>query len=79
MMTTTGTFRPPAAAVLVPLVLLAASILAGPAAPLALADVPDALAAGGSSPVLVPEPATLLFVSVAGLVLFGRRRRGRLR
>lgn len=74
-MTTTETAKSsagPAAWLPVLLATLLAALL-GIAAP-ALADGSDPSSGGvGSQPVLVPEPATLVFVFSAALGLFGRR------
>lgn len=58
------------------LALLATLVLVGPIAPVAAEGVGDN---GGVQATPLPEPATLLFVSAAGLALFWRRTRQRVR
>jgi hypothetical protein len=71
-----------AAITLVGLLATSTSLALGPARPLAAtvkADLDDASDLHTSAPVVVPEPATLLFAGAAGLALFGRRRFRRIR
>jgi len=77
-MTTTGTRRSPAAPAIVSLVLLAATLLAVPAPP-AFAGNQVSPAGTSTTRVTVPEPATLIFAGLAGLAVFQRNQKHRLR
>jgi hypothetical protein len=77
-MTTTGTRRSPAAPAILSLVLLATVLLTAAVAP-TYANEDGAPAATSTAQPMVPEPATLIFVGVAGLVLFHRNGKERIR
>jgi hypothetical protein len=77
-MTTTGTCRSPAAPAILSLVLLATVLLTVAVAP-TYADEQGSPTATAAARPMVPEPATLIFVGVAGLVLFHRSGKQRVR
>ena len=78
-MTTTGTLRPPAATALLALSLLVATILTGSMTAPASADEVDFVSLDHTAPLVVPEPATAVFVGLSAMALFRRRRSRRTR
>jgi hypothetical protein len=77
-MTTTDTCGSAGAVAFMRLAALAAALVGGVIVGSAPADTTEQVYTGGSARIIVPEPATLLFMGVAGVALV-RRRRGRRR